>query len=282
LYVTNAVPTQQIGTPGALGVFDLPSLTFSHWIDISSVCTDAVGITIDPSDAYAYVTGETSGSLTQVDLSSDAIVGNLTGLGVGTVGSCIDPAGTYAYVIDSNGNGVNQVDVSTMTIVNTVYVYTVSTAIAMDPSGNAVWFFFGGSSFANIALPAFATYTPYAVSGTPQMSAFPGAIKLNNAGTVAFACEDSANHLWRIDTSSHVVSGPTLMGSPSGHLSDIAINATDTTALIGQSAAPAVNLLDLSSYVNAYTLMVLGTDFTIGTDIGPYGASATTQIVMLV
>jgi len=285
LYVTNGVPGSS--TAGLLGVFDLPSLTWNTWIDLSAYCTGAAGIVIDASDTYAYVTGYTSGSVTQVDLASNTIVGNCaTGvIGGGFTGVTIDAAGVNAYVVDPGGGNIVQIDTSTMTVVTSVSFFGLGngTAIDIEPAGGNLW----ASGFLQITLPLTGASNFY--SGPATESLYPGAVKVNHAGTKTYLITDyTSSQFWAIDLSTFAVTGPITLPGTSGvgfnfGPTDIAVTPSDGRAIVSLNfAAYQFSVIDATTYaVTNYPSPQTGQSY-FGADIGNYSPSApTNQIVMM-
>lgn len=278
LYVTNGQVGGSAG--GLLGVFDLPALTFNTWIDLSSVCTGAVGIAIDSSDTYAYVTGMVTGSVTQVDLASNAVVGNCTGFSAdptfGIAGVTVDAGGAYVYLVDPAPGNMVQIDTSTMTVVASVNTFGLGdqTAIDIEPAGGNLWV----GAFTQVPLPLTGAANFY--PGPASESYYPGAVKLNHAGTKAYLITDSAPQFWEINTSTFTLHGPTAL---SGDLTDIAITPSNGHAVVAvASGGFQIFLIDLTTYavVPASSGIVAS---TYGAAIGNYNPSPppSSQIVML-
>ena len=103
-----------------------------------TVGSSPVGIAITPDGNYAYVTNESSGTVSVIEISTNTVTATVT-VGSSPVGIAITPDGNYAYVTNYGSGTVSVIQINTDTVTATVTVGTDPIGIAITPDGNYVY-----------------------------------------------------------------------------------------------------------------------------------------------
>jgi YVTN family beta-propeller protein len=90
------------------------------------------GVAINPDGTRAYVTDQSSNSVSVIDTASNTVFADV---GVGRVpfGVAVTPEGSRAYVTNQSSNSVSVIDTASNTVVTTVQVGSAPSGVAITP-----------------------------------------------------------------------------------------------------------------------------------------------------
>lgn len=98
------------------------------------------GIAVAPDGKRAYVTSDSStGSVSVIDLLTNAVVGNPTPVGDGPYSLAVAPDGKRIYVGNIRSNSVSVIDVATNKVSDNIPVGPNPTAVAVTPDGKRLY-----------------------------------------------------------------------------------------------------------------------------------------------
>src|SRR5262245_45758220 len=86
----------------------------------------------------AYVTNTTSGTVTVIDTSTEAVLGSIA-VGAGPTRVAVAADGTRAYVVNRDSDSVSAIDTATDTVVATIAVGDSPAALAIAPDGLRIY-----------------------------------------------------------------------------------------------------------------------------------------------
>ena len=234
--------------PGAAGVPLLPWFAGSQSAGVTGGSNGTAAPTPPASTSpappaatggpVAYVTNESTGDITSVNLSTGAL-GSPIHIGNGSDGIAITPDGRTAYVCSPQDGTVTPVDLATGAPGTPIPVPGVGLGIAVSPDGRAAYVTAAiGGTLTPISLPAGTVGTPIQIQGGAG-----GAVAITPDGKTAYVT-DSGGSLLPVDLTTGAAGSPiSVPGAPTG----IAITPDGATAWVVDSINDDVYPFTLSS-----------------------------------
>jgi YVTN family beta-propeller protein len=214
----------------------------------------------------AYVANYGSGSVSVVDLGTNAVVGTVA-VGGKPRDVAITPDGRFAYVTDEAGGSVSVIDTATKAVVGTpIAVGVEPRGIAIAPSGGRAYVSnFGGGTVSVIDTAA------NAVVGTITVGKEPLGIALSPDGSRAFVANSGEGTISTIDTATNTVVGaPIVVGTEPNR---IAIGPHGGRAFVTNRGANSATAFNPANGSLAGAPIPVGSQPS-GIAIGPSGALA--------
>ncbi len=162
---------------------------------------------------YAYVANNGSGSVSVVNLTTDAVVDTISGNGLSSpVDVAATPNGAYVYVTNQGSDTVSVISTATNTITATVTVGFQPWGIAVSPNGQDVYVanYNGDNSFnssdpkeTSVSVIATATNTVVATIGLG--AAFPEGLAVSPSGDYVYVADYGTSAISVISTATNSV-----------------------------------------------------------------------------
>ena len=124
-----------IGGLTALVITAAPASAAVHYRVVHTVHVgpDPVGVAVDPTTHFGYVTRTKCGRVAVIDEATHAVTDTIR-VGAGPAGVAVDPTTHTVYVANSRGGTVSVIDEATDTVTHTVRVGAGPAGVAVDPT----------------------------------------------------------------------------------------------------------------------------------------------------
>ncbi|MEV7026369.1 beta-propeller fold lactonase family protein [Kitasatospora sp. NPDC093558] len=164
------------------------------------------GVALTPDGARAYVTSQSSGTVSVLDTASNTVTGSFTD-GTGSYAVALSPDGRRAYLTHHLDNTVGIVDTATNTVAATVPVGTQPWGLALSADGSRAYVANAGANTVSVVDTAAKT-----VTATVPVGAEPHGLAVSRDGKKVYVAASSGRAVNVIDTASNTVSATVPVG----------------------------------------------------------------------
>ncbi|MEU7092844.1 beta-propeller fold lactonase family protein [Kitasatospora aureofaciens] len=196
------------------------------------------GLALTPDGARAYVTSQSSGTVSVLDTASKVVTGSFTA-GTGSYAVAVSPDGQRAYLTHHLDNTVSVVDTASNTVTATVPVGAQPWGLVLSPDGKRAYVSNAGAGTVSVLDTSSGT-----VTATVPVGAEPHGLAVSPDGKRLYVAASGAKAVNVVDTVSSTVSATVQVGhsafglalSPDGSRLWVA-DGDDTTAAVLDTGA---------------------------------------------
>jgi YVTN family beta-propeller protein len=204
-----------------------------------SVGTHPIQIAITSDDSTAYVTNNSSGDISVIDLETN-LVTNTISVGMEAWGIALSPDNSTAYVVVNSLNVVKVIDLSNLTVTSTISVGSSPVEIVLTPDGTYAYVTnFGSATVSKINL------ANNVVDSNISVGTWPRGIAINPAGTKVYTANGLSDFVSEIDLTNDTVTNIVTEGFMS--TLDIVIDPDGTKAYATEDSFANVQVFDLTT-----------------------------------
>jgi YVTN family beta-propeller protein len=215
------------------------------------------------ADRIAYVTDNSSNSVTPIDLATNTAGTPIT-LGGAPISVAITPDGKTAYVTTVGSDGVTPIDIATNTAGTPIPVGVTPLSVAVTPDGKTAYVTsLRSDGVTPIDIATNTAGTPIPVGG-PSIG-----VGVTPDGTTAYVTTPGSSSVTPIDIATHTAGTPITVGSLP---ISVAITPDGQTAYVGNEGSGSVTPIDIATHT-AGTPIPVGTN-PAGVAITPDGTTA--------
>ncbi|MFJ8473444.1 beta-propeller fold lactonase family protein [Kitasatospora sp. NPDC094011] len=164
------------------------------------------GVALTPDGARAYVTSQSSGTVSVLDTASRAVTGSFT-TGTGSYAVAVSPDGHRAYLTHHLDNTVTVVDTASNTVTATVPVGAQPWGLALSPDGSRAYVSNAGAGTVSVLDTASNT-----VTATVPVGAEPHGLAVSPDGKRLYVAASGAKAVNVVDTVGSTVSATVAVG----------------------------------------------------------------------
>lgn len=221
------------------------------------------GVALAPDGSRAYVTSQSSGTVTVLDAATGAVSGTFTA-GSGSYAVAWSPDGQHAYLTHQLDDAVSVVDTASNTVAATVAVGAEPFGVAVSPDGARAYVSSAGAATVSVIDTASNT-----VTATVPVGAEPHGVAVSPDGAHVYVAASGAQAVDVIDTASNTVSADV----PVGHgVFGLALSADGSRLWTGNGGDDTVSVLDTAGRTVVSTVTVGANPFSVA--LSPDGKSA--------
>ncbi|MFJ9951697.1 beta-propeller fold lactonase family protein [Kitasatospora sp. NPDC091207] len=221
------------------------------------------GVALAPDGSRAYVTSQSSGTVTVLDAATGAVSGTFTA-GSGSYAAAWAPDGRHAYLTHHLDGTVSVLDTASDTVTATVPVGAEPFGVAVAPDGAHVYVSSAGANTVSVLDTASNT-----VTATVPVGAEPHGVAVSPDGTHVYVAASGAQAVDVIDTASNTVSADV----PVGHgVFGVALSSDGARLWTANGGDDTVSVLDTAGNTVVGTVAVGANPFSVA--LSPDGKSA--------
>ncbi|MBD0674409.1 beta-propeller fold lactonase family protein [Streptomyces sp. CBMA156] len=214
------------------------------------------GVALTPDGGHAYVTSQSSGTVSVLDTANNTVSGSFTA-GTGSYAVAVSPDGHRAYLTHHLDNTVSVVDTATGAVAATVPVGAQPWGLTVSPDGSRAYVANAGAATVSVLDTSSGT-----VTATVPVGAEPHGLAVSADGRRLYVAASGAKAVTVVDTVSSTVSGTVPVGhgvfglalSPDGTRLWAADGDDGTAAVIDTAAGTVLGTVAVGSGPYAVTL----------------------------
>jgi YVTN family beta-propeller protein len=214
------------------------------------------GVAFSPDGDRAYVTNTDSASVSVIDTTTNAIVGNPIPVGDGPWGVVLSPDGRRAYVTNLASGSLSVIDTATnVTVSNPIPVGRGPEGLALSPNGRYAYVANSGSGTVSVI-----DVTRSVETATIPVGRVPAGVAVSPDGRRLYVANNGSGTVSVIDTATNATVGnPIPVGSgPYG----VAVTPDGRRAYVANSKSGSVSVIDADGNSPVGTPILVGTNPT--------------------
>ena len=231
------------------------------------------GIAVDPAGTFAYVTNFFEGTVSKIDLGTNAPVATIK-VGSNPVGIVVNLDGSKVYAVNNSSGSVSVISTADNNVSAPITVGTNPFGIAINPAGTFIYVANSGDN--SLSIIKTADNPPSVTTIPPDIHlAAPSGVAVDPDGTEVYITNFSSNTLSFFDPNSNKFSSPNI----SVGTNPIGVSPSLDRAFIYvvSSGDGTVSVIDNATNTEKPPRIRVGaTPFAIGSFVAPFGTAVPT------